>query len=861
MGEVQSWLQRYRSNFSPPVNIEERVRFNANLSRSWFGAVISLIDQITMLGVLLTGAALIRERERGTVEHLLVMPVTPFEIMTSKIWSMGLVVLVTSALSMRLVVQDWLAVPIQGSIPLFVCGAALHLFAVTSLGMFLATFARTMPQFALLMIMVLLPLQVLDGGLTPRESMPEFVQQIMLAAPTTHFVMLAQGILYRGAGLERRLAAVPRPRCDRHGSLRHRARTLPQDDRVDGVSEAEQAPPARRVPYMALVMTFRENGQATVVELAGDLDSSVSLRPEDKARLFALLKPGCRITLDVSKLRRVSPVGLRLLLLLYRSARALGAVSFVGERRELVDLAEATGFVDMAQGPSPDPLSAWPWLLWPRIDIYPTHQHAGFALQCGHPFLPGAWPVPGGVNFVVFSRHAHSCTLVLFEHGAAQPTAEIPFAEEFRVGHVFCMFVFGLSPEQFQYGYRMDGPWAPEQGHRFDPSKVLLDPFAACVAGGEVWGERASGDGLSRYRASLVPEDFDWEGDRPLGLPFTDLVIYEMHVRGFTRSPTSGVKFPGTFAGLREKIPFLKELGINCVELMPIFEFDECEVDRRHPRTGERLFNYWGYNTLAFCAPKAGYAASGRAGMQVDEFKSLVKELHKNGIEVILDVVFNHTAEGGEDGPTLSFRGLDNRTWYLLTPEGRYQNFSGCGNTLNCNHPVVREFVLELSALVGRGVPHRRVPVRPGQHPRPGRERCGPAQSTAAGGAGRRSDPGDDQTHRRGLGRRRPLPGRQLSGLRAVGRMERALPRLSPQVPQGRPGTGRRDGQPAGRLAGPVRHAGAGSVGQLRHLPRRLHPGRPGQLQRQAQRGQRRGQPRRRHRQLLLELRRRGPHG
>ena len=340
------------------------------------------------------------------------------------------------------------------------------------------------------------------------------------------------------------------------------------------------------------------------------------------------------------------------------------------------------------------PLSAWPWLLWPRIDIYPTHQHAGFALQCGHPFLPGAWPVPGGVNFVVFSRHAHSCTLVLFEHGAAQPTAEIPFAEEFRVGHVFCMFVFGLSPEQFQYGYRMDGPWAPEQGHRFDPSKVLLDPFAACVAGGEVWGERASGDGLSRYRASLVPEDFDWEGDRPLGLPFTDLVIYEMHVRGFTRSPTSGVKFPGTFAGLREKIPFLKELGINCVELMPIFEFDECEVDRRHPRTGERLLNYWGYNTLAFCAPKASYAASGRAGMQADEFKSLVKELHKSGIEVILDVVFNHTAEGGEDGPTLSFRGLDNRTWYLLTPEGRYQNFSGCGNTLNCNHPVVRDFVL-----------------------------------------------------------------------------------------------------------------------------------------------------------------------
>ena len=184
------------------VEVEDRVRFNANLTRSWFGAVVALIDMITLLSVLLTGSALIRERERGTVEHLLVMPVTPFEIMTSKVWSMGLVVLVASALSMKFVVQGWLGVPIQGSVPLFVCGTALHLFAVTSLGMFLATFARTMPQFALLMIMVLLPLQMLDGGMTPRESMPEWVQQIMLAAPTTHFVMLAQGILFRGGGLE-----------------------------------------------------------------------------------------------------------------------------------------------------------------------------------------------------------------------------------------------------------------------------------------------------------------------------------------------------------------------------------------------------------------------------------------------------------------------------------------------------------------------------------------------------------------------------------------------------------------------------------------------------------------------------------
>lgn len=202
-GEVQAWLERYRATpATPVVVVEDRVRYNPNLTRSWFGAVVALIDMITLLSVLLTGSALIRERERGTVEHLLVMPVTPAEIMTSKVWSMGLVVLVASVISMKLVVGCWLGVPIHGSVPLFTCGTALHLFAVTSLGMFLATFARTMPQFALLMIMVLLPLQVLSGGMTPRESMPEWVQQIMLAAPTTHFVMLGQGILFRGGGIE-----------------------------------------------------------------------------------------------------------------------------------------------------------------------------------------------------------------------------------------------------------------------------------------------------------------------------------------------------------------------------------------------------------------------------------------------------------------------------------------------------------------------------------------------------------------------------------------------------------------------------------------------------------------------------------
>jgi ABC-2 type transport system permease protein len=198
--EVQTFAQRYRINATPPVDLAERVRFNPELNKSWFGAVMKLIDQVTMLAIVLAGAALIRER--GTIEHLLVMPVTPFEIMVSKVWSMGLVVLVACAFSLTFVVRGLLSVPIEGSIALFLCGAALHLFAATSMGIFMGTFVRSMPQFGLLLMLVLLPLQMLSGGSTPRESMPGWVQQVMLVAPTTHFIMLAQGILFRGAGLD-----------------------------------------------------------------------------------------------------------------------------------------------------------------------------------------------------------------------------------------------------------------------------------------------------------------------------------------------------------------------------------------------------------------------------------------------------------------------------------------------------------------------------------------------------------------------------------------------------------------------------------------------------------------------------------
>ena len=265
------------------------------------------------------------------------------------------------------------------------------------------------------------------------------------------------------------------------------------------------------------------------------------------------------------------------------------------------------------------------------------------------------------------------------------------------------MVVFDLNYEEIEYGFRM-GAAQPkvERGkpghHRFDTSQMLLDPYASAIGGRDVWGQTPDWDKPYPHRGRIVNDDFDWGSDRPLEIPTEKMVVYEMHVRGFTRHPSSGIKHPGTFAGLREKIPYLKDLGVNCVELMPIYEFDEFDGSRTHPETGERLFNYWGYSTVGYFAPKAGYAATGNAQdgtMVADELMTLVKDLHKNGIEVMLDVVFNHTAEGNEFGPTISFRGIDNVTYYMLTPEGYYFNFSGTGNTLNCNNPVVRGMVLD----------------------------------------------------------------------------------------------------------------------------------------------------------------------
>jgi len=332
-----------------------------------------------------------------------------------------------------------------------------------------------------------------------------------------------------------------------------------------------------------------------------------------------------------------------------------------------------------------------------RIDVYATHEFGGYRFRHGKVLPFGATLVDGGVNFSVFSSAATSCALVLFEKGSGEPLVELDVPPEFRIGDVYSIMVFDLEIEDLEYGFRFDGPFEPHRGPRFDRNRIVADPYARAMGGRDTWRSEpdwSNGDAYV-HRSRVVLDDFDWEGDRPLELRTTDLIVYELHVRGFTADPSSGVSAPGTYAGLREKIPYLKALGINCVELLPIFEFDEWENSRSHPATGEWLGNYWGYSTLGFFAPKAGYAATGSLAMDVDELKTLIKELHANGIEIILDVVFNHTAEGDHRGPTISFRGIDNATYYMLTPEGWYYNFSGCGNTFNCNNPVVRGLVVD----------------------------------------------------------------------------------------------------------------------------------------------------------------------
>ncbi len=320
-----------------------------------------------------------------------------------------------------------------------------------------------------------------------------------------------------------------------------------------------------------------------------------------------------------------------------------------------------------------------------------------FRVRRGHPLPYGAAARRDGVNFSVFSRHATAVSLVLFAAGESESVLELPLDPRYnKTGDVWHVFVEGIDPG-IEYGFRADcSPNPVPHLWRFDPGKVMLDPFSKAVVGLERWGEVAAEKGrLERLRSRVVDEEFDWGHEHPLAVPLADSVIYEAHVRGFTRHPSSGAAHPGTFRGIVEKISYLKELGVTALELMPVTEFEECDNPRANLLTGEPLRNFWGYQPVSFFAPKASYAANGTPAEAVREFKSMVKALHEAGIEVILDIVFNHTGEGDERGATFCWRGLDNPTYYLLEPKtGRYLNYSGCGNTLNCNHPVMRFQIL-----------------------------------------------------------------------------------------------------------------------------------------------------------------------
>ena len=330
-------------------------------------------------------------------------------------------------------------------------------------------------------------------------------------------------------------------------------------------------------------------------------------------------------------------------------------------------------------------------VLVPAGQLKPLDTICGFQVRPGFFLDFGATVIPGGVNFTIQSHKATSCELLLFHREAEEPFAVLPFPDNYRIGFCYSMIVFGLDIEEFEYAYRLDGPYDEKKGLRFDRTKILLDPYARAVTGQSHWGHKNNPQ--HGYRARVVHSNFDWGQQRHTSIPMADLIIYELHVRGYTKDASSGVKHPGTFDGLKEKIPYLKELGVNAVELMPVFEFDEMRDARLIDEN--LLLDFWGYNPVSFFAPNTSYSSSKEYNREGMELKSLIKELHDQNMEVILDVVFNHTAEGNEFGPSFSFKGFDNQIYYMLTPDGHYYNFSGCGNTLNCNHPVVQNMILD----------------------------------------------------------------------------------------------------------------------------------------------------------------------
>ncbi|KAF8392784.1 hypothetical protein HHK36_021021 [Tetracentron sinense] len=327
-----------------------------------------------------------------------------------------------------------------------------------------------------------------------------------------------------------------------------------------------------------------------------------------------------------------------------------------------------------------------------------------FQVLEGSPLPFGATARDGGVNFAVYSSTAISATLCFFslpdlqENRVTEQISLDPSVN--KTGDVWHVFLKG-DFEDILYGYKFDGKFSPEDGNYHDSSRILLDPYAKAVISRGEYGVLGPEGNCWPQMACMVPSsnnEFDWEGDLPLKYPQRDLIIYEMHVRGFTRHESSGTKFPGTYLGVVEKLDHLKELGINCIELMPCHEFNELEYFSYNSVLGDYKMNFWGYSTVNYFSPMIRYSSAGirNCGRDaINEVKILIREAHKRGIEVLMDVVFNHTAEGNENGPTLSFRGVDNSVYYMLAPKGEFYNYSGCGNTFNCNHPVVRQFILE----------------------------------------------------------------------------------------------------------------------------------------------------------------------
>ncbi|MBN1581213.1 MAG: glycogen debranching enzyme, partial [Anaerolineae bacterium] len=329
--------------------------------------------------------------------------------------------------------------------------------------------------------------------------------------------------------------------------------------------------------------------------------------------------------------------------------------------------------------------------------------HPKLDTRPGCPYPLGATVTQDGVNFALFTKNATSVELLLFDQfGDPFPRHVLKLdPAQNRTFYYWHILVKGIGPGQI-YGYRVDGPYIPEQGHRFHPDKVLLDPYAQEIVYGENWSrEQAKGFGnncASAMKCVVVDlNDYDWEDDKPLQKPLGEAVIYEMHVGGFTRHPSSGVAVPGTFGAVIEKIPYLKSLGITAIELLPVQQFDEQDVNKTISPDMNPLRNYWGYNPVSFFAPHRGYYVPGDRMSPINQFRDMVKALHKAGIEVILDVVFNHTAESDHEGPTICYRGLENRAYYLLDRANRshYLNYTGCGNTVNGNHSIVRRLIID----------------------------------------------------------------------------------------------------------------------------------------------------------------------